>query len=111
MAGLKTKRSVASDCAEPTKRRKNARNQGNKLRPDIICSINGVLASAKAAHCALLVKKFFYGLLSRTTLADVNRGVRVSCIQNDFSRRIQNRGVRVSCIQNDFSRCIQNRGV
>ena len=49
MAGLNSKLLVASDFTKP-KRRKNARNQGNKLWPDNNRSRKDVLASAEAAH-------------------------------------------------------------
>ena len=48
MAGLKL--SAISGCMKPTKRRKNPRNQGNKLRPNNKRSRKDMLASAKAAH-------------------------------------------------------------
>ena len=48
MASLKL--SVLSGCMKPPKRRKNPRNQGNKLRPDNKCSRKDASASAKAAH-------------------------------------------------------------
>ena len=50
MVGLNSKLLVTSGCMNPTKRRENARNQGNKLRPDNNCSRKDTLALAKAAH-------------------------------------------------------------
>ena len=48
MAGLKL--SVKSGCTKLTKRRKNAQNQENNLRPDNNCSRKDTSASVKAAH-------------------------------------------------------------
>ena len=75
MAGLNLKLSVISDCTKQTKRRMNARNQGNKLQPDNNRSGKDASASAKAAyiHGALFLEKVFCGLQLRTTFADVNK--------------------------------------
>ena len=64
---------MTTGCMKPTKRRKNARNQGNKLQPDNNPSSKDT-ASAKAAHTnrdALFLEKVFSGCWSRTTIADL----------------------------------------
>ena len=70
MAGLNSKLSVISGCTKPMKRRKNARNQGNKLRPDSNRSRKDALVSAKE-HTWCIAFGVLWGLRSRTTLADV----------------------------------------
>ena len=50
MVGLDPKLLVISDCMKMRKRRENAQNQGNKLRPDNNHSRKDASASAKAAH-------------------------------------------------------------
>ena len=50
VAGLKQKLPMISGHMKPTKRRKNAGNLGNKLRPDNNRSRKDESASAKAAH-------------------------------------------------------------
>ena len=49
MVSLNSKLSVTSGCTKP-KKRKNARNQGNKLPSDNDHSRKDVSASAKPAH-------------------------------------------------------------
>ena len=50
MAGLNLKLAVTHVCTKPMKRRKNARNQGNKLQPDKNHSRKDVSALAKPAY-------------------------------------------------------------
>ena len=88
MSGLKL--SVKSGCTKPMKRRKNAGNQGNKLRPDNNCSRKDSLASAKAAHTV-----HFFG-----------ESVVWSLIENDFRRCKQNKVVRVYCVIQVYCICI-----
>ena len=73
MAGLNSKLSVISGCTKPTKRRKNARNQGNKLRPDHNCSRKDASASAKAAHTVHCFWRKCSVVFDRERLADVNK--------------------------------------
>ena len=51
-------------------RRKNAQNQGNKLRPD---KKGRVGISESSTHGALFLEKVFCGLCSGMTFADVNK--------------------------------------
>ena len=71
MAGLKLL--VKSSCTKQMKRRKDPRNQGNKLRPDNKRSRKDMLASAKAAHTVHCFWRVFCDLQLRMTVADVNK--------------------------------------
>ena len=79
------------ECKRPRKQTKET-NQGNKLRPDINCSRNGMSASEKAAHNMLHC--FWRNFSAVFFIHDFSRW--------DFSRRKQNRGVWLSFIENDF---------
>ena len=54
---------------EMRKRRKNARDQGNKLRPDISLSRNDSQHQRKQRTWCIALEETLYELLSRTTFA------------------------------------------
>ena len=71
MVGLKL--SVTSGCTKPTKKRKSARNQGNKLRPDNKRSGKDASASAKAAHTVHCLWRKCSAVFDQELFADVNK--------------------------------------